>query len=140
MWAACREQPISWNEDIAPIEHFIVAGAEGWLSARASDEILPTPFKLPIGLMTGAAEIDEPVLGAARCLAARVQAPRHAPISDLSSRERTIARLLVRGYGTANVAALTDLTEHTVRTYVRRVYKKLGVSNRADLVRRLLVT
>jgi hypothetical protein len=95
MWAASRERPIEWQEDIAKVEHFIVGGAEGWLAARASDDILPTPFKLPIGLMTAAAEIDETVLGVNRCLAARVQAAMHVPISDLSSRERTVARLLV---------------------------------------------
>jgi hypothetical protein len=30
------------------------------------------------------------------------------------------------------------LSENTVRTYVRRLYQKLGVSNRADLVRKLM--
>jgi hypothetical protein len=30
------------------------------------------------------------------------------------------------------------LSENTVRTYVRRLYLKLGVSNRADLVRKLM--
>jgi hypothetical protein len=37
-----------------------------------------------------------------------------------------------------NVAAIAGLSENTVRTYVRRLYAKLGVSNRADLVRKLV--
>jgi DNA-binding NarL/FixJ family response regulator len=56
----------------------------------------------------------------------------------LSTREREIAQLLVDGYAALNAAAILELSEHTVRTYVRRLYKKLKVSNRADLVCRLL--
>lgn len=56
----------------------------------------------------------------------------------LSTREREIAQLLVDGYAALNAAAVLELSENTVRTYVRRLYKKLNVSNRADLVCRLL--
>jgi len=49
-----------------------------------------------------------------------------------------VARLLIKGYEPANIAAITGIAEHTVRTYIRRAYKKLGVCRRADLVRRLL--
>lgn len=56
----------------------------------------------------------------------------------LSAREREIARLLIDGYAALNVAAVLELSENTVRTYVRRLYKKLNVNNRADLVCRLL--
>lgn len=56
----------------------------------------------------------------------------------LSRRERQIAELLVVGYAALNAAAILELSEHTVRTYVRRIYRKLNVSNRADLVCRLL--
>jgi DNA-binding CsgD family transcriptional regulator len=55
----------------------------------------------------------------------------------LSAREREIAQLLIDGYATLNAAAILELSEHTVRTYVRRLYKKLNVSNRADLAGRL---
>ena len=48
------------------------------------------------------------------------------------------ARLLVAGYSGVNVAAIAGLSENTVRTYVRRLYAKIGVSNRADLVRKLV--
>jgi DNA-binding CsgD family transcriptional regulator len=59
-------------------------------------------------------------------------------LEGLSRREREIARLLVAGYSGVNVAAISGLSENTVRTYVRRLYTKVGVSNRADLVRRLV--
>jgi DNA-binding CsgD family transcriptional regulator len=86
------------------------------------------------------ARLDEdPVFGGARCAAVRVEAPqRPAAIEGLSKREREIARLLVAGYSGVNVAAISGLSENTVRTYVRRLYAKLGVNNRADLVRKLV--
>lgn len=57
---------------------------------------------------------------------------------QLSGREQQAARLLVDGYTIVNVSAIVGLTENTVRTYVRRVYRKLGVSSRAELVRRCI--
>ena len=43
-----------------------------------------------------------------------------------------------RTQASVNVAAIAGLSENTVRTYVRRLYSKLGVNNRADLVRKLM--
>jgi DNA-binding CsgD family transcriptional regulator len=59
------------------------------------------------------------------------------PSPTLSAREREIARLLVEGYSVLNVSALVGIGENTVRTYVRRLYRKLGVCNRAQLCARL---
>jgi DNA-binding CsgD family transcriptional regulator len=59
-------------------------------------------------------------------------------LEGLSKREREMARLLVAGYSGVNIAAIVGLSENTVRTYFRRLYAKLDVSNRADLVRKLV--
>ena len=90
--------------------------------------------------MVGVAKIDgDPVFGGAKCAVIRVeQQDKPQPIEGLSKREREIARLLVAGYSGVNVAAISGLSENTVRTYVRRLYQKLGVANRADLVRKLM--
>lgn len=58
----------------------------------------------------------------------------------LSARERAVARLLVGGYEAINIAANLGIAENTVRTYIRRLYRKLGAHNRADLVRILLAS
>lgn len=57
----------------------------------------------------------------------------------LSQREEQVAQLLAEGYTVLNAAAITGLSENTVKTYVRRVYKKLQVTSRADLVKKLFV-
>jgi DNA-binding CsgD family transcriptional regulator len=140
VWAADRERGIDWEEDVLPIEEVLVDATERQLEARHRDDPLPTPPRLPTGTVVAVARLDdEPVFGGARCVALRLQPPnKPAPIEGLSKREREIARLLVAGYSGVNVAAISGLSENTVRTYVRRLYGKLGVNNRADLVRKLM--
>ncbi len=140
VWAANRERGIEWETDVVPIADHIVDAAEQSLAARAKGDALPTPPRLPSGAVVGVAKIDgDPVFGGAKCAVIRVESQHQpAPIEGLSKREREIARLLVAGYSGVNVAAISGLSENTVRTYVRRLYQKLGVANRADLVRKLM--
>jgi DNA-binding CsgD family transcriptional regulator len=140
VWAADREHGIDWDEDVAPVEDLLVGAVETSLLARQRGDAIPTPPRLPMGSLVAVAKIDDdPVFGGARCAAVRVEpSGRPAAIEGLSKREREIARLLVAGYSGVNVAAISGLSENTVRTYVRRLYGKLGVNNRADLVRKLV--
>ncbi len=142
IWAVDRDRGVDWETDVVPIEKEIVQAVEVSIEARAKNEPLPTPPRLPDGTVMGVARIDgDPVFGGARCAVLRVEPTEKAnnPVLDgLSRREREIARLLVAGYSGVNVAAISGLSENTVRTYVRRLYTKVGVSNRADLVRKLV--
>ncbi len=140
IWAANRDRGIEWEEDVIKIEDHVVDAAEQSLQAKAKQEALPTPPRLPSGAVVAVAKIDgDPVFNNARCAILRVEPQeKAAPIEGLSKREREIARLLVAGYSGVNVAAISGLSENTVRTYVRRLYQKLGVANRADLVRKLM--
>ncbi len=65
------------------------------------------------------------------------EARRRSPVSLLSRRERQIARLLIAGYTGINAAAILGVTENTMRTYVKRLYTKLGVSSRSELTRKI---
>ena len=142
LWAADREQGIDWATDVLPIEDALANAAQKSLESRAKQEALPTPPRLPNGIVTAVAKLDgDPVFGNARCAVVRVDgfdAKAGAALDGLSRREREIARLLVAGYSGVNVAAIAGLSENTVRTYVRRLYQKLAVNNRADLVRKLM--
>ena len=140
VWAADRENGIEWTEDVSPVEDLLVEAAARALAAKERGDPLPTPPTLPGGTLVSVASIDgDPVFGGARCAVLCVRALRAPPLLEgLSRREREIARLLVTGYSGVNVAALSGLSENTVRTYVRRLYQKLGVNNRADLVRKLV--
>lgn len=142
IWAANRERGVEWQTDVVPVCGHIVDAAEQFLAAKARGDALPTPPRLPEGTVIAVAKIEgDPVFGGARCAVLRVEPTEQKGASHmdmLSRREREIARLLVAGYSGVNVAAISGLSENTVRTYVRRLYGKLGVSNRADLVRKLI--
>ncbi|WP_394848900.1 helix-turn-helix transcriptional regulator [Pendulispora brunnea] len=69
-----------------------------------------------------------------------LQVPVQTIPTSLSEREQQVARLLADGYSCVNTAAVLNLSENTVRTYVRRLYRKLDVTNRVDLVQRLIIS
>jgi DNA-binding CsgD family transcriptional regulator len=58
-------------------------------------------------------------------------------LSALTRREREIALLAAEGFLPLNIAASLGIGEATVRTHLKRIYAKLGVSSRLELVRRL---
>jgi DNA-binding NarL/FixJ family response regulator len=49
-----------------------------------------------------------------------------------------VARLVIEGHTNRSVAERLGLAEHTVSNYLFRMYDKLGVSNRVELVLHLL--
>jgi DNA-binding CsgD family transcriptional regulator len=55
--------------------------------------------------------------------------------STLAPRERQVAEALAGGMGRPEIAKQLQLSVHTVTTMSKRVYKKLGIRNRAELVR-----
>ena len=54
----------------------------------------------------------------------------------LTARERDVVQGLVDGLGDKQVAARLGLSAETVRTYVKRIYKKLHVGSRTELLSR----
>jgi DNA-binding NarL/FixJ family response regulator len=51
---------------------------------------------------------------------------------SLTQREIDILRLIGKGYKAVEIAKLLGITLNTVNTYVRDVYRKLGISSRAE--------
>jgi DNA-binding NarL/FixJ family response regulator len=58
-----------------------------------------------------------------------------SPFERLSSRERAVVRLIVAGSTSADIAERLSLSRKTVDTYRGRIMVKLGVTNRAALIR-----
>jgi DNA-binding CsgD family transcriptional regulator len=71
----------------------------------------------------GSSELAPPSGKTARLLSAK----------GLSRRELEVASMAMRGYSVPNMAALLGVRESTVRTFIKRVYAKLEVRNRAEL-------
>jgi DNA-binding CsgD family transcriptional regulator len=56
----------------------------------------------------------------------------------LTEREAQVVMLAARGLSVLNVSARLSIAESTVRTHVKNAYRKMGVSNRAELTSRVL--
>ena len=52
----------------------------------------------------------------------------------LTKRETDVVKLVVDGHTNRDVAQKLGLTEHTVSNYLFRIYEKLGISSRVELV------
>jgi DNA-binding NarL/FixJ family response regulator len=61
-------------------------------------------------------------------------AARRAASAALSAREQEVLRHLRGGFSNAAIAERMQLTESTVRTYIARLYDKLGVRSRTEAV------
>lgn len=55
-----------------------------------------------------------------------------APDDDLTAREREVLGLIGRGLRNGEVAAQLSIAETTVAGYIKSIYRKLGISSRAE--------
>ena len=67
--------------------------------------------------------------------ASQLEGKRMAP---LSTREKEVVRALVEGMTNKEIAATLAISEHTVKNYIYKIFDKLGVSNRVELVFQVL--
>jgi DNA-binding CsgD family transcriptional regulator/tetratricopeptide (TPR) repeat protein len=63
-----------------------------------------------------------------------------SPSSGMTESERQVAELVATGMRNNDVAAALHLSVKTVETHLGRAYRKLGVTNRTELTRRLSTT
>lgn len=61
-----------------------------------------------------------------------VEARRHEPIEQLTTRERDVLTLLVQGARNEEIATGLFVTEKTVKTHLSAIFRKLGVTNRTQ--------
>jgi DNA-binding NarL/FixJ family response regulator len=52
----------------------------------------------------------------------------------LTKREEDLLRLVAEGLGKREIARQLNLSENTVKNYMFRIFDKLGISNRVELV------
>jgi two-component system response regulator NreC len=105
------------------------AGAVGFVLKDHSDSELPEAVRLA----ARDAEYVSPQV------AAGLDALRRGVRDDgLSPREIEVLRLIALGHTSAEVASRLHLSRRTVETYRSRIYRKLGLQTRAELVRHAL--
>jgi LuxR family maltose regulon positive regulatory protein len=85
--------------------------------------------------LTGAAQTGAELTGAAQAPAAPPPR-RRTGVDPLTEREIVVLRHLRSMMSMAEIASMLCVSANTVKTHVKNVYRKLGVSRRRDAVRR----
>jgi DNA-binding NarL/FixJ family response regulator len=101
----------------------LAAGAQGYLLKDAPPEEVLRAIRT---LAQGRAALEP---GVAARLLARMAGPAS---DDLSGREIEVLQLLVRGASNKEIAARLDLSEHTIKSHLSRIFDKLGVKSRTE--------
>ena len=63
-----------------------------------------------------------------------LESTNNTPEPQLPPRLAKIARLVISGCTDKQIASRTGLSFSTVRTYVRQIYRRIGVHSRVELV------
>jgi DNA-binding NarL/FixJ family response regulator len=114
----------SFNDD-ARVYAAMRAGVQGYLLKEMSGAALVAAIR---GVAGGAPQLHPKI---ARRLMERAAAPED-PLGQLAQRELEVLRLIAGGRSNKEIGLALDLTENTVKTYVREILSKLNVVDRTQ--------
>ncbi|MCU0756598.1 MAG: response regulator transcription factor [Xanthomonadales bacterium] len=115
-------------DDDAHLFPALSAGAAGYL---LKDEAVDALAQRLLGIVEGQPPLSPSI---ARRLLRHFQPLPSAPVDSVSltPRETEVLRLIAKGYSVPEAAQLLGLAKHTVAGYVKDIYRKLDVGNRAE--------
>ncbi|PKP72106.1 MAG: DNA-binding response regulator [Alphaproteobacteria bacterium HGW-Alphaproteobacteria-5] len=114
--------------DDANIVAALSAGADGYLLKE----------QMSASIVRQLRQISEGVPALSPAIARRIMAhfrltgPSAEPDERLTAREREVLALIGRGMRNLDVAKALGLAESTVASYIKTIYRKLGISSRAE--------
>lgn len=121
-------------EDAEKIFRALAAGASGYLLKRQPPEELLAAIR---EVVAGGAPMSTPI--ARKVVRSFQSAPAHGMESlELSHRELEVLQALAQGLAYKQIAHQLNVSIHTVRNYIRRVYEKLHVRSRTEAVVKFL--
>jgi DNA-binding NarL/FixJ family response regulator len=82
-------------------------------------------------MLVAEAEKQEPAT-----IVAGASAKSDSALGKLTPREREVLGLLTKGHPNKEIARKLELREITIKVHLKNVYRKLGVSNRTQAVRK----
>jgi DNA-binding CsgD family transcriptional regulator len=102
-----------------------------WSGPKLPEPLLRAIRRQPSGRLDAGATVIEWVPFEERRL---LRARAASAIDQLSRRERDVAQMLIEGCTHKEIAQRLGLSPNTVRTHIYLLYKRLGVSNRAEMI------
>lgn len=125
---------LTMHDDPAYVRTAIAMGAAGFVNKSAADTELIAAIRAVAGGRVFVDFGDRVKLDA--LLSAKPAGPPHSPpAAELSARERHVLGDVARGYTNQQIADSLGLSVKTVESYRARLMKKLGLRERAELVR-----
>ena len=94
----------------------------------------PEPFR---GFLELADVLLDVELDGIRCILLKTK-PVREPAATLSPRELEIVRMVAKGLPNKTIASVLQISAWTVSSHLRRVFGKLGVTSRTEMISRLL--
>jgi DNA-binding NarL/FixJ family response regulator len=122
---------VSAETDDESIMSAISAGAKGWLEEKATPEQILQAVDIVMGGSIWAprrvlSKIVDRALG-------KAGAPLRSPCPHFTEREEEVLQQLVLARSNREIAAALRIQEQTVKSYVARLMRKVGVENRTAL-------
>ena len=125
---------LTMHDDEGYLREALTAGSSGYVLKRAADVELLSAIRAVYRGGTYLHAAHTKVLFEDRTEQQGSQ-PAEGPVPRLSPREQEVFRLIVLGYTNQQAADRLYLSVKTVETYRARLMAKLGLRNRAELVR-----
>lgn len=123
---------LTMHEDVHYLRAALKNGAMGYVLKKAADAELISAIR---AVLRGEVYVHPSLT---RALLEDMLPPADTPVDAwerLSEREQEVLRLVALGYTSAEIAAQLNLSPKTIETYRARGMEKLGLPNRAALVR-----
>ena len=123
---------VAGNENMHYVRSLLAAGVVGYVLRKASQEELAQAVR---NAHSGLRYLDPRLSDAmAEMLLQRRKRAAAPRPGGLSQRELQVLRGVARGFTSAEIGRQLQLSAKTVETYRGRIYEKLGLRTRADLV------
>ncbi len=120
---------ISIDESSDFVNEAVASGANGYISLSVSDEDLIASVQL---LAAGQVVAIGPAITSLADVVSTALPPTE-DMSILTDRENEVSTLVASGLTNGDIASQLGLVEGTVKIHVRNIFRKLGLSNRAEL-------
>jgi DNA-binding NarL/FixJ family response regulator len=129
----CKVVLLSVYDDEQYLFQALRAGASGYLLKQITSDELVRQLELA---HTGATVIDSALAGRAVDTAARLQSDEFWPGArhGLTHRESEVLELVVAGLSNRGVATRLVVSDETVKSHLRAIYRKLQVNDRSGAV------
>ncbi len=138
-WVAARDAGPNLPENEAYFAAMKEAGLEHGFGVplfgpRGRDAYASFDFGYPV------ADVPNEQLGTVRAVSQAahqrvcILLDANSKVPELSEREREVLQWVARGKSMTSIAAILDISTDTVKTYTKRVYAKLGASDRVGAI------